>query len=327
MKRRSLLAALAGSPVVLAHAVRARAQPVPVVGFLNSASSATYSFNANAFRDGLREAGFVEGRNVVIEYRWAENDYGRLPALAADLVRRKVAVIAATGDIASARAAQSATTTIPIVFTVGSDPVPFGLVSSLSRPTGNATGVTLFSSTLMAKRLEFLRDVVPNAQSIALLMNPDNLNYRVDVEAAEAAARSLGRQCVLAHAKAPGEIDAAFETIAQKRAGAVLVASDPMFLGQRDRLAALGVKHSLPVVAWTREFAVAGALLSYGTSIPWMYREAGIYSGRILKGAKPSDLPVIQPTKFDLVVNLKTARALGITVSQSLLVRADDVIQ
>jgi len=197
----------------------------------------------------------------------------------------------------------------------------------LSRPTGNATGVTLFSSTLMAKRLEFLREVAPNAQLIALLMNPDNLNYRVDVEAAEGAARSLGRQSVLAHAKAPGEIEAAFDAIAQKRAGAVLVASDPMFLGQRDRLAALGVRYTLPVVAWTREFAVAGALLSYGTSIPWMYREAGIYAGRILKGAKPSDLPVIQPTKFDLVINLKTAKALGIPVSQSLLVRADDVIQ
>ena len=327
MRRRSLLTALAVSPFAHAYAVRALAQSSPVVGFLNSASSATYSFNASAFKEGLRDAGFVEGQNVVIEYRWADNDYGRLPALATDLVRRKVSVIAATGDIASARAAQAATTEIPIVFTVGSDPVPFGLVTSLSRPTGNATGVTLFSSTLMAKRLEFLRDVAPNAQLIAMLMNPDNLNYRVDVEAAEAAARSLGRQTVLAHAKAPGEIDTAFDAIAQKRAGAVLVASDPMFLGQRDRLATLGARHALPVIAWTREFAVAGALLTYGTSIAWMYREAGIYAGRILKGAKPSDLPVIQPTKFDLIINLKTAKALGIAVPQSLLVRADDVIQ
>jgi len=327
MRRRSLLAALAVLPFTHAYAIRAHAQSTPVVGFLNSASLATYSFNANAFREGLREAGFVEGQNVVIEYRWADNDYGRLPALATDLVRRRVAVIAATGDIASARAAQAATTDIPIVFTVGSDPVPFGLVTSLSRPTGNATGVTLFSSTLMAKRLEFLRDVAPNAQLIAMLMNPDNLNYRVDVEAAEAAARSLGRQTVLAHAKAPGELNAAFETIAQRRAGAVLVASDPMFLGQRDRLATLGTKHAIPIVAWTREFAVAGALLTYGTSIAWMYREAGIYCGRILKGAKPSDLPVIQPTKFDLIINLKTAKALGIAVPQTLLVRADDVIQ
>lgn len=275
----------------------------------------------------MREAGFIEGQNVVIEYRWADNDYGRLPALAAELVRRNVRVIAATGDIASARAAQSATTTIPIVFTVGSDPVPFGLVTSLSRPTGNATGVTLFSSTLMAKRMEFLREVAPTASLIAMLMNPDNLNYRVDVEAAESAARSLGRQTVLVHAKAPGEIDAAFEEIAKKRAGAVLVASDPMFLSQRDRLAALGIKQAVPVVSWTREFAVAGGLLSYGTSILWLYREAGNYAGRILKGAKPSDLPVIQPTKFDLVINLKTAKALGLSIPPALLVRADEVIQ
>ena len=322
-----MLAALAASPFACAYAVRGFAQANPVVGFLNSASSATYAFNANAFKEGLREAGFIEGQNVVIEYRWADNDYGRLPALAADLVRRNVRVIAATGDIASARAAQSATTTIPIVFTVGSDPVPFGLVTSLSRPTGNATGVTLFSSTLMAKRMEFLREVAPTASLIAMLMNPDNLNYRVDVEAAEAAARSLGRQTVIVHAKAPGEIDGAFDAIAQKRAGAVLVASDPMFLGQRDRLAALGIKHALPVVSWTREFAVAGGLLSYGTSILWMYREAGNYAGRILKGAKPSDLPVIQPTKFDLVINLKTAKTLGLSIPQALLVRADEVIQ
>ncbi len=326
-RRRNVLTLLLASPFARALVVRAQTQNVPVVGFLNSASSATYSFNASAFKEGLRGAGFVEGQNVVIEYRWADNDYGRLPALAAELVRRKVSVIAATGDIASARAAQSATTEIPIVFTVGSDPVPFGLVTSLSRPTGNATGVTLFSSTLMAKRLEFLREVAPNASLIALLMNPDNPNYRIDVEAAEAAARGLGRQTLLANAKSPAEIGAAFDAIAQKRAGAVLVASDPMFLGQRDSLAALGIKHALPVVSWTREFAVAGGLLSYGTSIAWMYREAGVYVARILRGAKPSDLPVMQPTNFELVINLKTAKALGLTVSQPLLLRADEVIQ
>ena len=327
MKRRVFLAALLGSPLVHAGSARAQAQPTPVVGFLNSASSATYAFNVDAFKAGLRETGYVEGQNVVIEYRWAENDYSRLPSLAADLASRKVSVLAATGDIASARAAQQATTVIPIVFTVGSDPVPFGWVTSLSRPTGNATGVTLFSSTLMAKRLEFLREVAPNATLIAMLMNPDNLNYKVDVEAAEAAARSLGRQAILAHAKSPGEIDAAFDTIVHKRAGAVLVASDPMFLGQRNRLAELAAKYGLPVVSWTREFVAAGGLLSYGTSILWMYREAGIYAGRILKGAKPSDLPVIQPTKFELVINLKTAKALGVTIPQSLLLRADEVIQ
>ena len=306
---------------------RAQVPSVPVVGFLNSASLATYSFNASAFREGLRQAGFVEGQNVAIEYRWANNDYSRLPALAADLASRNVAIIAPTGDIASARAALAVTSAIPIVFTVGADPVPFGLVSSLSRPTGNATGVTLFSSTLMAKRLEFLREVAPNARLIALLMNPDNLNYDVDVKAAQEAARSLDRQTTVVHAKNPGEVDTAFDRIVQQHAAAILVASDPMFLGQREKLAALAARYALPIVAWTREFAAAGLLLSYGTSIVWMYHEAGVYAGRILKGAKPSELPIIQPTNFQLVINLKTAKALGITISQSLLLRADEVIQ
>jgi putative ABC transport system substrate-binding protein len=327
MNRRTLLMALATSPILHAPIARGQVLPTPLVGFLNSASAATYSFNANAFREGLRAAGYIEGKNVAIEYRWADNDYGRLPELASDLVRRKVAVIAATGDIASARAALAATSAIPIVFTVGSDPISFGLVTSLGRPTGNATGVTLFSSTLMAKRLEFLREVAPNARLIALLMNPDNLNYDVDVKAAHEAARNLDRQTIVVHAKSPALIDEAFDTIAQRRAGAILVASDPMFLGQRDRLAALAAKYTRPVVAWTREFASAGLLLSYGTSIVWMYREAGVYTGRILKGSKPSELPVVQPTHFQLVINLKTAKTLGITVPQSLLVRADELIQ
>ena len=327
MKRRSFLTTAAAWPFVHLFDALGQTRPTPVVGFLNGASAATYSFNANAFREGLREAGYMEGQNVTIEYRWADNDYSRLPALAAELAAQKVAVIAATGDIASARAALAATSTIPIVFTVGSDPVPFGLVTSLSRPTGNATGVTLFSSTLMAKRLEFLREVAPNARLVALLMNPDNPNFEVDIKAAQEAARGFERQTLVVQAKGPAEIEAAFETIVQKRAGAVLVASDPMFLGQRDKLAALATRHSLPVVAWTREFSVAGLLLSYGTSIPWMYREAGIYVGRILKGAKPSELPVIQPTKFDLVINLKTAKALGLKIPPSVLLRADEVIQ
>jgi putative ABC transport system substrate-binding protein len=208
---------------------------------------------------------------------------------------------------------------------VGSDPVPFGLVKSLSRPTGNATGVTLFSSTLMAKRLEFLREIAPNASLIALLMNPDNLNYRVDVEAAEAAARGLGRQTLLAHAKSPAEIDGAFDAIAQKRAGAVLVASDPMFLGQRR---SRGARHQARAVGGFVDTRIRGCrrVAQLRTSIAWMYREAGAYVGRILKGAKPSDLPVMQPTNFELVINLKTAKALGLSVSQPLLLRADEVI-
>jgi len=327
MKRRTFLRSLAASPLANAIDTLGQAHSEPVVGFLNSASAATYSFNANAFREGLREAGFIEGRNVTIDYRWAENDYRRLPALAKELAQRNVAAIAATGDIASAQAAQAATMTIPIVFTVGSDPVPFGLVTSLSRPTGNATGVTLFSSTLMAKRLELLREVAPNARLVALLMNPDNLNYDVDIKAAREAAQTLYRQTVVADAKSPDAIEGAFQAIAQARADAVLIASDPMFLGQRERIAALAAKQKLPVVAWTSEFAKAGILMSYGTSIQWMYREAGVYVGRILKGAKPSELPIIQPTQFQLVINAKTAKALGLAIPQPLLLRADDVIQ
>jgi putative ABC transport system substrate-binding protein len=327
MTRRIVLRALCTAPLLSTRPARSQGPAaLPVVGFLNSASASTYAFNATSFIEGLRQAGFVPGQNVDIQYRWAENDYGRLPELARDLAARNIAVIAATGDIASARAAQSATRTIPIVFTVGSDPVPFGLVTSLSRPTGNATGVTLFSSTLMAKRFEFLREALPAARLVALLMNRTNLNYDVDVKASNEAARTLGLQTFIVHADSPAHVDGAFDEIRERRANAVLIASDPMFLGQRDRLAALSLRHSLPVVAWTREFAAAGILLSYGTSIAWMYREAGIYVGRILRGARPSDLPVIQPTVFELVINARTARSLGVAVPQALLLRADEVI-
>jgi len=318
---------LSGAYVLSPLAVFGQPRALPVVGFLNSTSQGTYDFNAEAFRNGLAETGFVEGRNVVIEYRWADNDYSRLPALAADLVSRKVDVIAATGDIASARAAMGATKTIPIVFTVGADPVRFGLVASLSRPSGNATGITLFSSTLTAKRLELLRDLVPNATLVALLMNPDNHNVGTDIEASREAARTLGRQTVVINARGPAEFDAAFQKAVQSRVGAMLVASDPMFLGQRERLIERATRFGIPVMYWTREFVAAGGLISYGTSIAWMYQEAGHYFGRILRGAKASDLPVLQPDKFYLVVNLKTAKAQGLSVPQSLLLCADDVIQ
>jgi putative ABC transport system substrate-binding protein len=300
---------------------------MPVVGFLNSASGETYSFNAAAFRDGLREGGYVEGQNVAIEYRWANNDYAKLPALAAELVRRKVAVIAATGDVASARAAQAATSALPIVFTVGSDPVSFGLVRSLARPGGNATGITLFSSTLSAKRMEFVREIVPAATLVALLMNPDNQNVEVDTKALQDAATALGRKTVVVNAKGPAELEPAFESVRASRAGAIVVASDPMFLGQRERLAALALASSIPVMYWTREFALAGGLISYGAGIRWMYHEAGRYVARILKGSRPADLPIVQPSRFELVINLQTAKAIGITIPQSLLLRADEVIQ
>ena len=327
MRRRDVLAFLGGAAIAFPLGTRAQSVAMPVVGFLNSTSPDIYAFNAAAFREGLRQAGYVEGQDVVIEYRWANSDYTRLPALALDLVRRKVNVIAATGDVASARAAQAATKAIPIVFTVGSDPVRFGLVQSLSHPGGNATGITLFSSTLTSKRMELLRDVAPNATTIELLTNPENQNVEVDVNAAQEAAQALGRKVIVVRARGVSEFDAAFEMIEQRRIGAVLVASDPMFLGQRNNLVALAASHKIPVMYWAREFATAGGLISYGTSITWMYREAGIYTGRILKGAKPANLPILQPTKFDFVVNLRTAKALGIVIPQSLLLRADEVIQ
>jgi putative ABC transport system substrate-binding protein len=327
MKRRKFLSVLGGTVALAPAIARAQAPALPTIGFLNSASSDTYAFNAGAFRDGLRETGFVDGRNVAIAYRWANGDYARLPALATELARANVAVIAATGDIASARAARAATATIPIVFTVGSDPVRFGLVTSLSRPDGNATGITLFSSTLSAKRLELLREVIPGATVVALLMNPANPNVDSDIRAAEEAARVLGRQTVIVNAGNPDAFAAAFEQAASKRAGAMLVASDPMFLAQRERLTALAARKSIPVMYWAREFAEAGGLISYGTSITWMYHQAGIYCGKILKGAKPADLPILQPSKFEMFINLKTAKELGLSIPQATLLRADEVIQ
>jgi putative tryptophan/tyrosine transport system substrate-binding protein len=308
-------------------AVRGEQAATPRVGFLNSTSPDVYAFNAEAFREGLRETGFVEGQNVAIDYRWAGGIYDRLPALAVELVERKVAVIAATGDIASALAAKKATAAIPIVFTVGSDPIRFGLVPRLSRPGGNATGITLFSSTLMEKRMQVLNELIRSAGPIALLMNPDNLNAAADQERAQAAARAFGRSTFVVNARGARDLETAFAEIREKRSAAVLLASDPTFLGLRNELVAAAARFEIPVVYWTGDFARAGGLLSYGSSITWMYRQAGVYCGRILKGARPADLPVLQPTTFELIVNLRTAKALGLTVPQSLLLRADEVIQ
>jgi len=300
---------------------------MPRVGFLNSASLSNYTFNVQAFRDGLKEGGFVEGQNVAIEYRWAAGDYGRLPQLAGELAAANVDVIAATGDIASARAAAAATKTIPIVFTVGSDPVTFGLVSSLSRPGGNATGITLFSSTLSAKRLELLREVVPGAMTFALLMNPTNPNVDADVRAATEAARLLDRQTTVVNAANADQFEGAFDEARAKRAGAMLIASDPMFLSQRERLTALATRKAMPVMYWSREFTDSGGLISYGTGITWMYRAAGVYCARILKGARAADLPVLQPSKFEMYINLKAAKSLGLSIPQATLLRADEVYQ
>lgn len=326
MRRRDVLLGLGGA--TFAAPTMAWAQSgLPLVGFLNTTSPELYAFNAQAFRDGLRTQGFVEGQSVAIEYRWARGDYSRMPSLANELVQLNVAVIAATGDLSSARAAQAATTTIPIVFTVGSDPVRFGLVKSLRQPGGNLTGMTLFSSTLMAKRMEFLTELVPRARLIALFMNPSNPNTEYDIKDAEEAARLLHRETVVVNAKNVRDFDAAFAAIKEKHADAALMASDPMLLSQRARIVELAAQHALPIVYWGREFVDAGGLISYGTGITWMYYQAGVYCGRILKGAKPATLPVQQPTQFDMIINLKTAKALNLTVPPALLERADEVVE
>jgi len=321
--RRRVLALLAALPAI---SLRAQSS-APRVGFLNTASAATYAFNLQAFRDGLREGGFTEGRNVVIEYRWADGDYSRLPKLAAELAASDVRVIAATGDVASARAAMAATRTIPLVFTVGADPVKFGLVPSMSRPGGNATGITLVTGELAPKRLELLREVVPGVTTVALFMNPDNQNVEADIRAASDAARALRLATVVVRAADPAQFEAAFDEALAKRAGAMLIASDPTFLAQRAKIIELAAKKALPVMYWSREFTDSGGLISFGSGITWMYRAAGLYCAKILKGAPPGDLPILQPTTFQTYINLKTAKALGLTIPQTVLVRADEVIQ
>lgn len=305
----------------------ARAQTLPAVGFLNTTSPETYEFNAQAFREGLGTLGYAEGKTVAIEYRWASGDYSQMPALAKDLASRNVAVIAATGDIVSARAAQAATTTIPVVFAIGSDPVRFGLVKSLNSPGGNLTGVTLFSSTLIAKRMDLLIQLVPTARVIGLLMNPDNLNFETDIKDAQIAAGELVKQTVVVNARNQRDFSGAFAVMKEQRADVAMIASDPMLLSERAAIASLASQHSLPMVYFDREFAAAGGLMSYGTGITWMYHQVGVYCGRILKGARATELPVVQPIKFDLIINLKTAKALNLAIPPHLLATADEVIE
>jgi putative tryptophan/tyrosine transport system substrate-binding protein len=303
------------------------ARGAPLVGFLNSASPDTYRFNADSFREGLAKAGFVEGRNVRIEERWARGDYDVLPALAAELLAMGVVAIAATGDVASARAAQDASSTVPVVFTIGGDPVRFGLVKSLNRPGGNVTGILFNQNVLGAKRVELLREIAPNVSRVALLMNPTNPNVDVERMDAEAGARKLGLETVTLNARNAREIDTAFERLLGAKADGIITATDPITLDRREQIVAFANRHQLPVVGFVRQFAAVGGLLSYGPSISWMYRQAGDYVGQILKGARPADMPVMQPTKFELVVNLKTAKALGLAVPLTLQASADEVIE
>ena len=327
MRRREFITLLGGAAAAWPLAADAQQPAMPVVGYLSSIGQSDRPILADAFRRGLKEFDYIEGRNVAIEYRFAENQHGRLPELAADLVRRHVAVIAATGGHNSVFAAKAATTTIPIVFTSGSDPVRAGLVASLSRPGGNVTGISWFGAELGAKGLGLLHDLVPNAAVFALLINPKNPDSERRPEDAHKAARVLGKRLLVLHASTAGEIDTAFTALQQQQADALIVGSDPFFTGRREQLVALAARHALPAMYFNREFAAAGGLISYGNDVADGYRKAGVYAGRILKGAKPADLPVDQATKFELVINLKTAKALGLTVSNAMQLLADEVIE
>ena len=327
LRRREVITLLGGAAAAWPLAARAQQAAMPVIGFLSSASAGATAHLVTAFLDALRGAGYVEGRNVAIEYRWAENRYERLPALAAELVRRQVAVIVAAGGPVTPLMAKSATSTIPIVFTASSDPVKAGLVTSLSRPGGNFTGTAALTIELDAKRLEVLRELVPNARIIGALINPNRPDAELQSRDMKEAARTLDQQIVVLQAGSELEIDTIVANVIQQRIGALLVGADPLFLSRREQIIALAARHALPAMYNTRDFAAAGGLASYGGRIADGYRQAGIYTALILKGSKPADLPVVQPTKFEFVINLKTAKALGLEVPPTLLARADEVIE
>jgi putative ABC transport system substrate-binding protein len=325
-RRRTFLGGVAAS-IALSRAALGQPRPRPVIGFLNSASPETYAFNVKAFHDGLKQVGFFDGDNIQIEYRWANSDYARLPELARELVEKGVLAIAATGDVASARAAQSATKTIPVVFTIGGDPVRFGLVSSYNQPGGNITGINLVPAIMSAKRIELLHEIAPQIRRVAILINPSNFNAAAEQRDAEEGGRSLGLEVIALQARNQQEIDAAFGELLDRGAEAIITGTDPIVLARREQIVGFAAQHALPVVGFVREFADVGGLLSYGPSITWMYWQAGVYIGQILKGSNPANLPVLQPTRYEFVVNLKAAARLGIDLPLAFITRADEVIE
>jgi putative ABC transport system substrate-binding protein len=326
VRRREFITLLGGVAAVWPLAARAQQGPLPVIGFLGGSSLAERRPLLAAFHQSLADSGYIEGQNVAIEYRWAEGQYDRLPALATDLVRRKVAVVFA-GDGPSALAAKAVTTTILIVFNSGIDPIQAGLVTSLSRPGGNLTGVNMVPGPLQAKQLGLLHELVPAAKTIALLINPNNANAEHDAATVQEAGRAISVQILVTRAVAENDFETVFATLARERAGALLVNSDVFFTGRRDQLVALAARHALPLMSAWREFPLAGALISYGPSLAASYRQVGAYTAKILNGARPADLPVVQPTTFELVINLKTAKALGLNVPLHLEQFADEVIE
>jgi putative ABC transport system substrate-binding protein len=327
MRRREFITLVGGGAATWPLAASAQQQAMPVIGFLSSASAGPFAHLLAAFLQGLREVGYVEGYNVAIEYRWAENQPDRLPSLATDLVRRQVAVIVASGANLPVAVAKAATATIPIVFTGADDPVKNGLVSSLSRPGGNVTGMALFTAELVAKQLDLLRELAPNAPSLAVLLNPNNPNVENQLQELRQAPTRTGQQLFFLKATNAYDIDAAFSTMTSQRVGAILVCPDPFFNTAREQISALAFHHRIPTINAFRDFTAAGGLVSYGNSLSESYRQTAIYVGRILKGEKPVDLPVLQPTKFELVINLKTAKALGLAIPDKLLALADEVIE
>jgi putative ABC transport system substrate-binding protein len=326
MRRREFITLLGGAAAAWSLAASAQQRAFPVIGFLHSGQPVPFAPMVAAFREGLSGTGYVEGRSVTIEYRWAEGNYDRLPELATDLVRRGVAVIATAGGLGPAIAAKRATTTIPIVFTGGGDPVELGLVASFNRPGGNATGFSNVSIMMEAKRLEILRELVPTARLVGYLTNPSR-RAENQVKEVQDAARSVGQEIFVVNVSSEREFEAAFAALVERRAGALHVATDPFFNSRRDQIIALAARHKIPAMFAFREYAVAGGLVTYGAVIAEGYTQIGMYAGQILKGAKPADLPVLQPTKFELVINVKTAKAIGLTVPPKLLFTADEVIE